>query len=144
MPTEYLVIHYILIYPDDIYVLDYSALDQVHACAKFWEGAFNYRINYRISGNLSSFVSDMQSALTKSINWIVSSMIETNHRECLARSMKQSLAYQQNGFHAKAEKLEMGLEERVRELQAAIEDTLPLSKYWHEFISNLDISDGKT
>jgi hypothetical protein len=133
--------HYILVYKEDIYVLDYSALEQVYACAKFWEGAFNYCVNYRISGTLSSQVSDMVTALKESIKWIVKAMIECNYDESLARSMKQSLAYLQNGFHQSAEKLEMGLEKRAKDLKEAINDILPLSTYWHEFIQKLGITD---
>jgi hypothetical protein len=35
--------HFIMVYEDSIYFLDYSSIDQVHACSKFWEGAY-YRI----------------------------------------------------------------------------------------------------
>jgi hypothetical protein len=132
---------FIIVYSDDVFILDYSALDQVHACAKFWEGAYNYCINYRISGSLESRKSDMLSALVECINWITQAMLQTNYSESLARSMKQSLAYLPNGFHAKSEKLEMGLEDRAKELQAAIEDILHLKKYWHEFISELNLTD---
>jgi hypothetical protein len=57
--------HYFLVYDSAIYVLDYSAMDQVHACSKFWEGAFNYCVNYRLSGSLGSYKSDMLFALKK-------------------------------------------------------------------------------
>jgi hypothetical protein len=63
--------HFILVYSDDIYVLDFSALDQVHACSKFWEGAFNYCTNYRISGSLDSVNPDMLTALNECIKWII-------------------------------------------------------------------------
>jgi hypothetical protein len=51
------------------------------------------------------------------------------------------LAYLQNGFHAGAEKLEMGPEERAKDLRETIEGILHLSKYWNDFVEGLNISD---
>lgn len=133
--------HFFFVFEHDIFVLDYSALDQVHACSKFWEGCYAYCENYRISGSLDSEKSDMVASLEKSIKWICKSMEYTNFSECLARSMKQSLAYLQNGFHPKAEKFEMGLEKRAKELEQNIKDILLLEDYWHEFILTLEITD---
>jgi hypothetical protein len=133
--------HYVLVYEMDVYILDYSALDQVHACSKFWEGVFNYCVNYRLSGSLESAKSDMVFALKKSIIWVVSTMEDTIYDERVARSMKQSLAYLQNGIHAKAEKLDMGLANREKELGKMIEDILKLKVYWHELVNTLDITD---
>jgi hypothetical protein len=67
--------------------------------------------------------------------------VDNNYGENLARSMKQSLAFLQNGFHEKSEKLEMGLEGRANELRAATEEILNLSTYWHELVDSLEITD---
>ncbi|PNF41068.1 hypothetical protein B7P43_G06243 [Cryptotermes secundus] len=133
--------HFIFVFDTEIFVLDYSALDQVHACSKFWEGCYSYCTNYRISGSLNSDKSDMVDALNKGITWIVDAMEQSEFSECLTRSMKQSLAYLQNGFHPKAEKLEMGLDKRAKELAQTIKEILELDTYWHEFISSLNITD---
>lgn len=132
---------FIFVYSQDVFVLDYAALDQVHACSKFWEGVFCYCVNYRVTGSLNSRKSDMLSSLKECIMWIVNTMVQTNYSECLAKSMKQSLAYLQNGFCAGSEMLKMGLEERAKELDTAIKEILEMPKYWHEFISELDLTD---
>lgn len=67
-----------------IFVLDYSALDQVHAFSKFWEGCYGYCVNYRISGTLDSEKSNMVEALDKGMKWIVKAMDSSNFSEFLA------------------------------------------------------------
>jgi hypothetical protein len=126
--------HFIFVYDQDVYILDYSAMDQVHACAKFC-------INYRISGNLGSEKSDMLTALKKSVKWIVNALENSTYSESLARSMKQSLAFLQNGFHPDAEKLEMGMDQRAKDLRKVTEEILELKTYCHGFVSSLDITD---
>lgn len=80
-------------------------------------------------------------ALEQSISWTVISKRATDHSESLARSMKQSLAYLQNRIHPSAEKSEMGLEERAKELKSAIKDILELPSYWHEHSSSPHLTD---
>jgi hypothetical protein len=133
--------HFILVYENDIYFLDYSSIDQVHACAKFWEGAYNYCINYRISGTLNTERVNMLDALEVCIRWITTSMKSSSFSDSLARSMKQSLALLQNCFHPKAEKLEMGMDSRAKDLRETIEDILKLRVYWHGLITSLDVPD---
>jgi len=133
--------HLFLDFEDALYILDFSLMDQVHGCAKFWEGAYSYCHNYRLSGNLTSEKSDMVFALNKCISWIVKIMEEHCYSTLLSRSMKQSLALLQNYFHPHADKLEMGWKERSEGLKKEIANTLLLSKYWHEVILELCITD---
>lgn len=132
---------YILVYRSDIYVLDYSSLEQVMLISKFWEGCFAYAANYRLSGNLNSARADILGNLKRCVQWLVRAMKESTYSEYLARSMKQSLALLQNELHTSAEKLNVNWEGKSRELKAIIADILPMSMYWHEFISRLDCTD---
>lgn len=55
-------------FEDIVYILDFSLMDQVHGCAKFWEGVYNYCHNYRLSGNLGSDTNNMVQALETCIS----------------------------------------------------------------------------
>lgn len=83
-------------FDDAVYILDFSLMDQVHGCAKFWEGVYSYCHNYRISGNLGSDKNDMVKALNACTDWVSNILITSNFSVLLPRSMKQSLALLQN------------------------------------------------
>jgi hypothetical protein len=79
----------------------------------------------------------MCDALEKCTQWISRCMELTNFSESLARSMKQSLAYLQNEFHATAEKLDMRLEE-ISDLESPIKEIVELPSYLHDHIKSLE------
>lgn len=51
--------------------------------------------------------------------------------------MKQSLVLLQNNLHPEAEVLDIGLEERAKQLEVLTQEVLSLKDYWHNKIAFL-------
>nr|AXA52552.1 putative RdRp-complex [Linepithema humile qinvirus-like virus 1] len=131
---------YIFVYQNQILMLDYSSLDQVHCVSKMWEGFYCYAHNYSLVGMGNSPKEISPIVVDSCASWMVSSLEATDFTDKLASSMKQSLALLQNDMHSEAESLEVHLNVKSQKLKELMKEVLPLPQYWHEFLSSLFIT----